>query len=262
MTRGFKIEWILSALLILGACKSRSPMDNIADDQAASADSSRVDTLEVLIEALKNQLETNQKMSESERAELEKKLKEAEAEKAKAEMGSPVGTPTPGPSSSPTPTPTPRPTATPTPTAPRIDGPYYIYYMDAERTDCMQPFDAANVADGSILRGYPCNNSETQQLTLEIRDNGYFRLIHKMTNKCVTLEGNTGAEGTPPTLRPCKATADASEQWKFFESAADFSTFKMQSRLSNFCLKFGNDGTMFQGSCVNNYTMYRLRKSQ
>lgn len=259
MTRGFKIELILSALLLLGACKSRSPMENISDAQGAGEDSSRVDTLEVLIEALKNQLETNQKMSDSERADLEKKLKEAE--KAKAEMGSSVGGTT-NPSPTPTPTPTPKPTTTPAPAAPKLDGPYNIYYMDAQRMDCMQPIDAANVADGSILRGYPCNNTETQQLTLEIRDNGYFRLIHKMTNMCVTLEGNTGGEGTPPTLRPCKATTDASEQWKFFEAAADYSTFKLQSRLSNFCLKFGTDGTLFQGSCVNNYTEYRLRKSQ
>lgn len=263
MTRGFKFEWILSALLIFGACKSRSPTEDISANQSGVADSSRVDTLEVLIEALKNQLETNQKMSDAERAELEKKLRDAEAEKAKAEMDTPVsGTPTPNPTATPSPTPTPKPTATPAPTAPKLDGPYNIYYMDAQRTDCMQPFDPNNVADGSIFRAFPCDNSVIQQLTLEIRDNGYFRIIHKMTNKCITLEGNTSAEGTPPTLRPCKATADASEQWKFFDAAADGSTFKLQNRLSNFCLKFGGDGTLFQGSCVNNYTDYRLKKSQ
>jgi hypothetical protein len=261
MTRGFKCEWILTALLIVGACKSRSPTEDISANESGIEDSSRVDTLEVLIEALKNQLETNQKMSDSERAELEKKLKDAEAEKAKAEMNGTVGgTPTPNPTATPSPTPTPKPT--PTPTAPKLDGPYNIYYMDAQRTDCMQPFDPNNVADGSIFRAYPCDNSVIQQFTLEIRDNGYFRIIHKMTNKCITLEGNTTAEGTPPTLRPCKATADASEQWKFFDATADGSMFKLQSRLSNFCLKFGGDGTLFQGSCVNNYTDYRLKKSQ
>ncbi len=258
MNGGLNWKWILSALLVLGACKSRSPTEDITANQNATADSSRVDTLEVLIEALKNQLETNQKMSESEREDLEKKLKEAEAEKVKAEMGTPVsGTPTPVPSTSPTPSPT----ATPTPTAPKLDGPYNIYYADSQRTDCLQPFDANNLADGSIFRAMPCNNTELQKFTLEVRDNGYFRIIHKMTNKCLTMEGNVTGEGTPPVMRPCKTTADTSEQWKFSDAAADGSTFKLQSRLSNFCLKFGGDGTLFQGSCVNNYTDYRLKKS-
>jgi hypothetical protein len=262
MRRAFKIEWILGALLVMTACKSRSPTEDMSLEQNGAVDSSRVDTLEVLIEALKNQLETNQKMSESEREALEKKLAEAEAEKAKAEMnapgsGMPIATPTPTPSS----TPTPKPTATPTPTAPKLEGPYNIYYMDTQRTDCMQPFDPNNLGDGSLFRAWPCNNSEIQQWTLEIRDNGYFRLIHKMTGKCLNMEGNTGGEGTPPVMRTCQATANVSEQWKFFDAAADGSTFKLQSRLSNFCLKFGGDGTVFQGSCVNNYTDYRLKKT-
>jgi hypothetical protein len=256
----FKAKWILGALLVLTACKSRSPTEDMSWEQNAAVDSSRVDTLEVLIEALKNQLETNQKMSETERAALEKKLKEAEEEKAKAEMATPgAGTPVATPTA--TPTPTPKPTATPTPTAPKLEGPYNIYYMDSQRTDCMQPFDPNNVVDGSLFRAWPCNNSEIQQWTLEIRDNGYFRLIHKMSGKCLNMEGNTTGEGTPPVMRSCKATAEASEQWKFFDAAADGSTFKLQSRLSNFCLKFGNDGTVFQGNCVNNYTDYRLKKT-
>lgn len=256
MKRFHKLVWLLSALLIVSACKPRSPTEDATSaGDAGASDSSRVDTLEVLIEALKNQLETNQKMSEVEREALEKQLKAAEDEKVKAEMG--AGTPISG---TPTPKPTPTPTPGATPTAPKIEGPYNLYYVN----DCMQPLDGNNVGDGSIFRSWPCNNTELQQFTLETRDSGYFRLIHKMTSKCVVMEGaSASAEGTPPTMRPCKAVSDNAEHWKFFDAASDGSKFKLQNRLSNLCLKIGTDGnaTIFQGSCANNYTELSLKKA-
>jgi len=253
-----KLVWLLSALLIGSSCKPRSPTeDATSTGNAGTSDSSRVDTLEVLIEALKNQLETNQQMSEAERAALEKQLKAAESEKVKAENEGGTGTPISG---TPTPNPTATPTPSPTPTAPKIEGPYNLYYVN----DCMQPLDANNLGDGSIFRSWPCNNTEVQQFTLETRDSGYFRLIHKMTGKCVVMEGASATgEGTPPTMRPCKAVSDNSEHWKFFEAATDGSKFKLQNRLSNFCLKIGTDGnaTIFQANCATNYTEFSLKKS-
>ncbi|HYX31681.1 MAG TPA: RICIN domain-containing protein [Oligoflexus sp.] len=246
-----KLLWILSAWLVLAGCKPRSPTDDPSGDgDAATADSSRVDTLEVLIEALKNQLETNQKMSDAEREALEKQLKAAEEEKTKAE-GAPV-------SGSPAPKPTATPTPAATPTAPKLEGPYNLYYAN----DCMQPMDASG-GDGSIFRSLPCNNTEVQQFTLEMRDNGYFRILHKMSGKCMILEGNMAGEGTPPTLRPCKAVSDNAEHWKFFDAAADGSRFKLQNRTSGMCLKIGTDGsaTIFQGNCTTTYTEFMLKKS-
>ncbi len=246
---------ILCTAITIG-CRPRSATEDPAagSPNPATADSSRVDTLEVLIESLKNQLETNQKISDSDRLALEQKIKDAEAERTKAQM---ADNKTPG--ATPTPTPTPAPASTPgTPPAPKVEGPYAIYYA----TDCFQPLDTVNLADGSIFKAGPCNNTLTvQQFTLEMKDAGYFRIVHKMAKKCLVLTGNTAGEGTPPTLLPCKATAENNEQWQFFEAAADGSNFKLRSRLSNFCLKIGVDGTIFQGSCVNNYTTLMLRKT-
>jgi hypothetical protein len=226
-----------------------------------TSDSSRVDTLEVLIEGLKNQLETNQKMSDVEREALERELKAAESEKVKAAMSTdtpvseksiPKATPTAGGT-------VPAPSTTVS-TTPKIEGPYNFYSVN----DCMQPIDPNNPADGSIFRAQPCNNAMAQQFTLEARDSGYFRLILKMTNKCLIMEGGSPAgEGTPPTMRPCKAVSDNAEHWKFFDAATDGSKFKLQNRLSNLCLKIGPDSnaTIFQGSCTNNYTNFSLKKS-
>ena len=190
-------------------------------------------------------------MSDEAKAALEKEIAAREAERTKAQA-SPATTASTPPSTAPAPVPAP-----PKAAVPAVQGPYAIYYA----ADCFQPLDSSNLADGSIFKGIPCANVPVQQFNLEMKDGGYFRIVNKSSSKCLILQGNTMGEGTPPTLRPCKAVADNSEQWHFFEAAADGSSVKMQSRLSGFCLKIGTDGTIFQGNCANNYTILMLRKT-
>ncbi len=270
MKRIFRILILLSSISLIFGCKRRVSADaangtGAQEVAAGDNDSSRIDTLEILIRSLKNQLETNQKISSTEREALEKKIKDAEVEMArqKAEAKPISTTPPPSPATTPTTPPTTPPVIPPTApapsttsTAPKIDGPYTIYYM----TDCFMPLSNA-LDDGSTFKGMPCNNSTVQQFNLEMRDGGFFRIVHKNSGKCLVLTGNTAGEGTPPTLMPCKGVTDSSEQWGFLDPAANFANFKLQSRLSKFCLKIGTDGTIFQGNCTNNYTVLMLKKS-
>ena len=254
---------LLSSISTTFGCKPRGSADDMngTGTQATTGDydSSRIDTLEILIQTLKNKLETNQKISDSEREVLEKQIKDAETEmarqKAEAEAKPISTTPAMTPTTPPAVPPTTPPASTPVAT-PKIEGPYTIYFMN----DCFMPL-SNELVDGSIFKAMPCNNSTVQQFNLEIRDGGFFRIIHKNSGKCLVLRGNTAGEGTPPTLIPCMALTDSSEQWRFLDAAADFSNFKLQSRLSNFCLKIGTDGTIFQGNCTNNFTVLMLKKS-
>ena len=253
---------LLCVLVIVSACKPRRTTDELeSGEKQSSVDANpvddteaRIDKIKASIDELQDQKKNSNQLSDAERAELEKQLNqakidlaeaEAKAVKAKAEADALAKAKADAAST------------TPPPPAVVLQGPYSIYFPDTN--DCIQLFDPNITTDGSRFRGQPCNNSAGQQLLLEIRDQGYYRIIHKMTNKCMILEGNLAADGTAMALRPCKATPENVELWRYVDVSADGAHFKIQNRQSGLCLHIAVGGELQQGNCVNNYTLFMRR---
>ncbi|MCX6130008.1 MAG: RICIN domain-containing protein [Proteobacteria bacterium] len=236
----------LAFLLVAIACHARDPLvdKDKTKNLSGNAQPSTIDELDELIESYKAQLQNNKNLSDTERDALQEKLDDALDQRDSLQKSKSGGDGKPIVKS-------------PIPSEPITEGPYAVYYG----TDCLQPVDIAKFSDGSIYRASPCKNLPAQYFNLESRSDAYMRLVHKDSKKCMRITGAVTVEGENPSIQPCKVDSDAAEQWRYFDKSPDGSKFKLQNKLSNFCLKIATDGIIFQGDCGKNYTEFMLRKS-
>ncbi len=277
--------------------KKQKQSDSDALNKERSTTQDQVNTLQVEIEKLSQELSANQKLSAEERQKIQTQLDDARRQKELAEQrqkeladkqaqlekdlaaakaaqansantnnstsssgAKPVST-TGG--SAPSTTSTPKPTSTSTPTTPpanNLGTPSTTKHEIFYNTDCLAIGDGSST-EGALVYAKPCQKLASQTLAYEKLSNNTYRFIFQNSQKCLYVQGASSAEGAALQQLSCRRNGDTSELFVFADPANTYD-FKLKNVRSGLCLKIASDGKIIQGNCATNYTIFRWRLSQ
>ena len=246
---------LLLALIFLGenfACRKRgaaSPtLDSLEEGSEAGVSpplGEQIKNLEVQIDQLKDKLKKSDDLSEEDRQKMLEDLQKMqiarqEMEAAAKKMLASIQTPE-------------------QPIVPQVGSAGQKRYIFAG-TDCIEiPGNRSD--EGLPLRAVGCANQVNQHWVAEAIDAFSFRIVAQNTApnnipKCLHIAGASINEGALLEQFTCLQNGDTSQHFQFMDIQNQLE-FKLKNLHSGLCLKIAPNGQIIQGSCMNNFTLFK-----